>query len=102
MKQIALGLHLPFHLTTRNHLLCVCSKKIKLQQDFLSKLGVPILSLIKIEDEEKQDKKLMQDVIKITADQTSSHAASCFIKSSCNSQKLQYSKRSMIKSNVEI
>jgi hypothetical protein len=72
MKQIALGLHLPFHLTTRNHLLCVCSKKIKLQQDFLSKLGVPILSLVKTEDE-RQDKKLMHDVIRITADQTSSH-----------------------------
>jgi hypothetical protein len=72
MKQIALGLHLSFHLTTRNHLLSVCSKKIKLQQDFLSKLGVPILSLVKTEDE-RQDKKLMHDVIRITADQTSSH-----------------------------
>ncbi len=43
--KLQLGLHLPVHLTTRNHLLCVCCKKIKLQQDFLSKLGVPISCL---------------------------------------------------------
>jgi hypothetical protein len=39
---------------------------------FSKQTRVPILSLIKTEDE-RQDKKLMHDVIKITADQTSSH-----------------------------